>query len=77
MLDSIHRPAVISDWLSRDLFGDLEGRNVHGWRCAGALIGQEISDDIGLPEIVTQTLGGFSVEELQAVFCSLIERVQN
>jgi hypothetical protein len=42
-----------------------------------SLIGQQIPDEIDLIEIVTQFLDGISDEELQAVFHSWIECVQN
>jgi hypothetical protein len=41
------------------------------------LIGQETPDEIGLLEIVTHILDGMSDEELQAVFRSWIECIQN
>jgi hypothetical protein len=43
----------------------------------GTLIAQEIPDEIGLLEIVSQIVDRISVEELQAVFRSWIECVQN
>jgi hypothetical protein len=41
-----------------------------------ALIGQEISDEIDLRDLVTEILSGVSHHELQAVCRSGIERVQ-
>jgi hypothetical protein len=41
-----------------------------------ALIGQEIPDEVGLLDAVTEILGGISGAELQAVFQDWIERVQ-
>jgi hypothetical protein len=41
-----------------------------------ALIGQEISDEIDLLEVVSKNLSGISHDELQAVFRSWVERVQ-
>jgi hypothetical protein len=41
-----------------------------------ALIGQEISDEIDLLELVTEILSGISHNELQAVFRNWVERVQ-
>jgi hypothetical protein len=41
-----------------------------------AVIEQEIADEIGFLEIVTDILDGISDDELQAVFCSWIEHVQ-
>jgi hypothetical protein len=42
-----------------------------------ALIGQEIPDEIELLDAATEILNGISSAELQAVFHSWIERVQN
>jgi hypothetical protein len=42
----------------------------------GALIGQEIPDEISLLDEVTEILNGISTEELQRVFHSWIERVE-
>jgi histone-lysine N-methyltransferase SETMAR len=43
----------------------------------GALIGQEIPDEIRLLGAVTEILNGISRDELQCVFRSWIERVEN
>jgi histone-lysine N-methyltransferase SETMAR len=42
-----------------------------------ALIGQEIPDEIGLHEAVTEILGGISGHKLQAVFRNWIECIQD
>jgi hypothetical protein len=43
----------------------------------GVLIGQEISHEITLLDAVTGILNGISTDELQCIFRSWIERVEN
>jgi histone-lysine N-methyltransferase SETMAR len=43
----------------------------------GALIGQDIPDEISLLDAVTEILNRISTDELQRVFRSWIERVEN
>jgi hypothetical protein len=43
----------------------------------GARIGQEIPDEISVFHAVTEMLNGISTDELQRVFRSWIERVEN
>jgi hypothetical protein len=43
----------------------------------GALIGQQIPDEISLFGVVTEILNGISTGDLQRVFRSWIERVEN
>jgi hypothetical protein len=43
----------------------------------GALIGQQIPDEIGLRDAVIEILNSISCDELQAVFRNWIERVQS
>jgi hypothetical protein len=63
----------VSTWFSADLsVGFLAIRKMQS-----AVIEQQIPDEIGLLEIVTQIVNGMSDEELQAVFRSSIECVQN
>jgi hypothetical protein len=46
------------------------------WKIKGALVGQEIPDEVGLLEAAIEILSGISHDELQAVFRNWIERVQ-
>jgi hypothetical protein len=43
----------------------------------GVLIGQEIPDEISLLGVATELLNGISTDELQRVFCTWIEGVEN
>jgi hypothetical protein len=49
----------------------------HFRKVKGALVGQEIPDEISLLDTVTEILNGISTDELQRTFRSWIERVEN
>jgi histone-lysine N-methyltransferase SETMAR len=56
---------------------DVSPSDCYLWESKGTLIGQEIPDEIGLLDAVTEILNGISKGELQPVFRSCIERVEN
>jgi hypothetical protein len=60
-----------------NLFGHLSHGFLSIRKNKSAIVGQEIFDEIGLLEILTQILDRISDEEWRAVFRSWIECLQN